>query len=195
MTDFYTKEQVDNIVAQVGERINNSRIGHFPLAGQYLCDPNEINGWGVLGVYDNSNTQDLGNVGVNNISRTTGGLMFPYDVELLRFKADHYNSNAVVEPWGWILGSQVKTGGTNTVSTKFVLDESFVRTGINNGVGLRDYGNTVNQHTDVDLSSSENRTVPAGESVFLAVGAPTANPTNHYVRILSGFLSYRILGV
>lgn len=195
MTDFYTKQQVDLMMAQIGERINNSRIGHFPLAGQYLCDPNEVNGWGVLGVYDNSNTQDLGNVGVNNLSRTTGALLFPYDIQLLRFKVDHYNSNNVVEPWGWVLGSQAKTGGTNTVTTKFILDESTNRAGINNGAGLRNYGNTVNQHTDIDLSQSANSVVPAGEGVFLAVGAPTANPTNHYVRILAGYLSYKILGV
>ena len=51
------------VTTLAGVPISQNRDIIFPLSGQWLLDPNEMNGWGVLGPYDNSNTQDLGNVG------------------------------------------------------------------------------------------------------------------------------------
>ena len=154
----------------------------FWLGTQFLLDPGEVNGWGILGIYDNSNTQDLGNIGAANLNRIAGGLKFPWDVRIKRFNADHYNSIATALPWGWVLFSQEKNPGSNTVTTTYLLDEVTS----NNGVGPRDYGNTTNQETDLILPSTA--IVPAGHTLGMGVAAPTAVGTNNYVRILSGYL-------
>ena len=155
----------------------------FPLAGQYLLDPNEFNGWGTLGIYDNSNTQDLGNVGAA-VNRLAGGLIYPFDVSFKRFHAFHYNSNVNVEAWGWRIMRQAKaatpSAGSNDKVDTDILSE------VNNGT-LRNYNNTTTQKTEIEFN---NTIIPAGESIVLGVEAPTANPTNYYVRILSGFLEF-----
>lgn len=158
------------------------------LAGQFLLDPNEVNGWGQIGWQDNTNSQDLGDVGATTFNRLTGGLIFPYDVKVKSFFVHHYNSNAAALAWGWVMGTQTKTGGSNTVTTDFILDESSVRSGVNNGAGLRNYLNTTTQETSLDLSSDPNNLVEAGEVLFLGVGAPTAVGTNYYVRVMSGYI-------
>lgn len=160
---------------------------YYHIGGQYLLDPNEINGWGSIGPTDNTNNQDLGNVGGAALSRASGGIMFPYDVEVIGLTTWHQNSSTSAQPWGWVLARQSKTAGANTVTTSFILDESTERVGIDNGAGLRDYSSTTTQYTD--LSISTNNTVPAGEVMILAVGAPTANATNYYVRIHAGYLT------
>jgi len=154
---------------------------HFPLGGQFLLDPNEYNGWGILGPYDNTNSQDLGNVGAVP-NRLAGGLVYPFDVKVKRLYAWHYNNNADAQAWGWKLLRQVKTPNSNTVSSVNIMAE----VADNGGVGPRDYGNTRNQITDIDLSASA--TVPAGEIIVLGVEAPTAVTTNRYVRVMSGYL-------
>lgn len=155
----------------------------FPLGGQFLADPNEHNGWGAIGPYDNSNTQDLGNVGTNT-NRVAGGLCFPFDVKLNRFYAWHRNNNVAVEPWGWRIGRQLKTADSNTVSRTSILDE----VGDNAGVGPRDYASTENKLVDINLSA--NPAIPAGEVVVLGIESPTAVTTNRYVQIMSGFFEF-----
>lgn len=159
----------------------------FTLGGQFLADPNEINGWGVLGPYDNSNTQDLGNSQVTSLNRVAGGICFPYDVEITRMYAWHYNSSAALQPWGWVLASQEKVAGSNTQTTTIILNEVTA----NNGVGPRDYGDTQNQLTDIDFTGLPNKVIPAGHTIILGLDSPTANGTNYYSRILSGYLSFR----
>jgi len=156
------------------------------VGGQFLLDPNEINGWGVLGWIDNSNTQDLGNVGAANLTRIIGGLVFPFDVRIKRFFAKHYNSNGGALPWGWVVGRQRKNTPGNTTTTTFMLDESFDRGA--GQFGLRDYGN--NQNQESDITSFVDDIIPSGEVIFLGVGAPTANTTNQFVRILAGYLEF-----
>ena len=155
----------------------------FHLGGQLLLDPNEFNGWGVLGPFDNTNSQDLGNVGAG-VSRVAGGVVYPFDVRLTRFYAWHYNSNGSAQAWGWRIARQVKNAGSNTVSSLNMLNE----VGDNGGVGPRDYGNNQNQLTDI--ASFTNDVVPAGETVVLGVEAPTAVTTNYYSRVLSGYLQF-----
>ena len=155
---------------------------HFPLAGQYLLDPNELNAWGAIGPYDNIVSQDLGNVGDLTPSRLAGGLVYPFDVKLTRMYAWHQNSNVAVEPWGWVLFRQEKFVDTTNESSVYILDEA--------GSGnLRDYGNTTTQLTDITL----DHTIPAGETLVLGVVAPTAVATNYYARIMSGFLTFEVI--
>jgi len=157
----------------------------FPLGGQFMLDPNEFNGWGVIGPYDNSNNQDLGNVGVANPSRIAGGVVYPFDVQLKRFYAWHQNNNAAAQAWGWRIGRQQKTDAANTVTWNSILDE----VGDNGGTGPRDYLNTTTQLTDLDLSASA--IIPAGETIVMGVESPTAVATNYWVRIMSGYFEFQ----
>lgn len=160
----------------------------FPLSGQFLLDPNEINGWGAVGPYDNSNNQDLGNSQVTNFNRLAGGLCFPFDVTIDRLYAFHRNNNGSAQAWGWVLASMTKTPGSNTVATNIILNEVTE----NAGVGPRDYQNNQNQLTDIDLDSLglsvAQRTLTAGDVLVLAVDAPTAVTTNYWVQIQSGYI-------
>jgi len=153
----------------------------FPLAGQFLLDPGEFNGWGVIGPYDNLNTQDLGNVGAGE-SRLSGGICYPFDVRMIRLFAWHRNNNGAALAWGWHIVRQKKNAGSNSVTNVPLLSE----VADNGGVAPRDYLNTVTQNTDVDLSSAS--IVPAGETIVLGVESPTAITTNRYVQVMSGFL-------
>ena len=154
------------------------------LGGQFLLDPNEYNGWGTLGTFDNSNTQDLGNIGAAP-ARLAGGFSYPFDVKLVRFFAWHYNSNGGALPWGWRIVRQEKIASSSAVSFVNILDE----VGANGGDGPRDYGNTQTQKTDLNLSAVD--TIPAGEVIVLGVESPTAITSNNYVRILSGFFEFK----
>ena len=153
----------------------------YHLGGQFLLDPNEMNGWGQLGPIDNTNALDLGNVGAANTNRNAGGLVFPFDIKINRLYAWHKDSNNSAEPWGWIMFAQQKNAGSNTVTTTYILDE----VADNGGTGPRDYNNN-NQLTD--LSFTTGNILPAGEVLVLGVAAPTAVGTNYYVQIQSGFL-------
>ncbi len=156
----------------------------WPLGGQFLLDPNEINGWGVVGPLDDSNTQDLGNVGAAP-ARTAGGIVFPFDVHLRRFLSWHRVNNAAAEAWGWVLFHQQKTAASNAVTSNYILDE----VADNGGTGPRDYGNNQNQFSDIDLSGvAAAQDIPAGNVITLGVAAPTANTTNYFVQIQAGYL-------
>lgn len=187
MSEFYTKAQADAQATAIGEAIKKQPV-IIQLGGQFLLDPNEVNGWGNIGRIDNSYTQDLGNVGAATMNRLAGGVLFPYGVKIVRMEAWHRNSNAAALPWGWVLARQSKTAGNNTVSTTFMLDESSVRSGIENGSGLRDYSNNSNQYTD--FTTFTNDVIPAGETIVLGVGSPTAVTTNYYVQVMSGFIQF-----
>ena len=157
----------------------------FPLAGQWLLDPNEVNGWGVVGPYDNTNTQDLGNVGATTWSSNAGGIMFPFPVKITRFKAVHQNNATAAQAWGWVLGRTTPVDDANAVQpVTFLLDE----VAANEGNGPRDYSNTRWHITDVD--SFDSTVIPEGDILTLAVSAPTADGTNRYVRVQSGFLLF-----
>ena len=153
------------------------------LGGQFLLDPNEFNGYGVLGPFDNVNSQDLGNVGAA-VNRLAGGFVFPFDVKLTRFFAWHYNSNAAAQAWGWRIARQAKTADSNVVANVDLLAE----VADNGGTGPRDYGNTITRLTDITFVGD---TIPAGEVVVLGVESPTANATNYYARILAGYLQFQ----
>lgn len=157
----------------------------FELGGQFLMDPNEFNGWGTIGPIDDTNNQDLGNVAAA-VSRTAGGLIYPFDVQPIRMFAWHYNSNNSALPWGWRIAVQEKNAASNTVTTTDMIREC-VGTGAT-AVAPRDYGNTVTQQTDIDLSGVS--VVPAGQVIVLGVESPTATTTNYYVRVMAGYIQF-----
>lgn len=164
----------------------------IPISGQFLLDPNEINGWGAIGIFDNTNTQDLGNVGANALNRNAGGICFPFDVRIKRLAGWHRNNNAAAQAWGWVLARQSKTPSSNATSNIFMLDESVDRgAGFEGQFNLRDYGNNQNQFTD--LTNFNNDVIPAFEVIVLGVGAPTAVTTNRYVQVQSMFLEFERL--
>ncbi len=178
--DLFLSDSTGSIAHKINAPLTTPSIC-FPLGGQFLLDPNEYNGWGTIGIYDNSNTQDLGNVGAN-VSRIAGGLCFPYDVRIKRLFVWHYNTNGSAEAWGWRIVRQLKVAGSAEGTHVDLLAE----VADNGGVGPRNYLDTLNQLTDVSMDGL----VPQGEVVVLGVEAPTAVGTNYYVRIISGFIEF-----
>ncbi|MEM1225953.1 MAG: hypothetical protein AAGJ40_09650 [Planctomycetota bacterium] len=176
--------ELASLASTIGVDVGKLLTIAYPLGGQFLLDPNEINGWGGTGPIDNTNSQDLGNVGVANFNRLAGGFCFPFDVQVKRLYVHHRNNNANAQAWGWVIGHSVKTPPGNGITTTYVLDE----VADNAGVGPRDYGNNQNQLTDIDLSAAANNNVPSGSILTLAVAAPTAVGTNYYVQIASGYI-------
>ena len=180
-TNLKALAQGENPSGDIGDLVVGQDVV-FPLGGQWLLDPNELNGWGQIGPYDDTNAQDLGNVGANP-NRLSGGLCFPWDVELVRMFAWHRNSNGDVQPWGWRLIKQQKTAGSNTVVSTNIIRET--------GGDLRDYDNNQNQQTDIDFTSNPERSLTAGQVLCLGVEAPTAVSSNRYVQVMSGYLHLR----
>lgn len=158
----------------------------FPLGGGWLLDPNENVGWGIAGgPYDDVVTNDLGNVGAD-YARTAGGLVFPFDVELLGFGANYYVNNALAHAWGWRIGYIERTHNSNVVTTTNLLQQ----VADNGGVGPNHPQSTIHQVDVLDFSSN-GWIIPAGRTIILSIEAPTADATNRYVYILSGYLYFK----
>ena len=157
-----------------------------PLSGQWLLDPNEANGWGVVGPYDPTNTQELGNVGATSWSWVMGGFTWPFDVKLTRFKCFCRENNNAVQAWGWTIayGQQVDNSTASIPITR-LLDE----VGDNGGAGPRDFGNTRPHLVDVSTFANGGL-LPAGNTLTVAVESPTADGTNRYIQVSSGFLLF-----
>lgn len=154
------------------------------FSGRFLLDPNEVNGFGQGGFTDETLSRDLGNADAASLSRLGGGFMFPHDVNLKSFKAWHRNSNNAAQAWGWVIAVLSKTDASNTQVTTYVVHE----TQENSNVGTRDYLNTQTQLTELDLSTLPNNAVSAGDVICIGVAAPTANTTNYYVEVMSGYV-------
>ena len=191
--------KITALAQAIGDDIQSLKMFPVQISGQFLLDPNEVNGWGVQGFVDNSNTVDWGNAtnsGASNIANlspnTMGGFMFPFDVRLVAMEAMHDNSNTSAEAWGWVILRQSFTYDTNTEVTSVLLDE------ISTGIGTRDYLDSNRQHTLITNTSNNsgfdnfisNDIIPAGETIGLGVAAPTAVATNYYVRIHSGYMLF-----
>jgi len=153
------------------------------FGGQFRLSANRVNGWGVIGIHDNNNTQNLGNIG-SNYSRLAGGVLFPFDVEVVQLVAWHRNNNADALAWGWELFFQEKTNGTNgRVSTTIISEVADA-----GGVGPRDYQNSSNQYTDIDLTGVTNKVVSSENVICLGAAAPTAVASNRTVQVMAGCL-------
>ena len=101
-------ELLADVQALVTDRLKPADTIIVPLGGQFLLDPNEINGWGITGPTDDSNTVDLGDSNVTNLSRFAGGYCWPFAVRLKRMFAWHYNSNNNAQAWGWVVSRQAR---------------------------------------------------------------------------------------
>lgn len=162
------------------------------IGGQFFLDTGEYNGWGVLGAVDETNNQDLGNVGASSLSRIAGGIMYPFDVRIKRLRLVHANNNANAIAFGWAIAKLTKNNSSNTQTTEWLYDEAFDRTanGVPNGNGLRNYLNNTNQITDISLDVI----VEAGKVICLMAGSPSGNgDTNRYVRVQSGYFEFERL--
>lgn len=185
----------DYYVGTLSELLNGLDPLVFPLGGDFLLDPNEVNGWGVIGPYDQRNSQDLGDVTALNAgtlsSNNIGGIVFPFDVKLTEVRIIHDNSNAAALAWGWVILTSTFTFDSNTEATTVHWNE------VAGGTGPRDYGDNVKQQTLVTEAANDSgaavlpgTTIPAGTMITLAVAAPTAVGTNYYVRINAGYLKF-----
>lgn len=186
-------ETVQEVVDYLNEEFNKGSMSeqmiYAPIGGRFLLDPNEINGWGSIGMFDDVNTQDLGNVGAGNLNTSLGGLVFPFDVKLKGFQAWHNNTNSLALAWGWVIAVQTKNENSTTVTTDFILDESTVRAGVLNGLGLRDYLNNRAQYTEIDFSN-DDIIIQKGQVLNLAVSSPTAIIEKYYVDIQAGNFTF-----
>lgn len=153
-----------------------------PLGSRYLLAANRFSGWAADGIIDQTMTVNLGSVG-GTIPRAAGGLTYPFDVQIKRLFAWHYNSNGAALPWGWRIARQVKNVNSYAVSHTDILRQC-VGTGAS-AVAPNDYGNNRQQQTDIDLSGTDP--VPSGEVIVFGVEAPTATGT-YNVLVMSGFI-------
>ena len=158
-----------------------------PVSGQFFLDNPaggaEINGWADQGPSDNNNNFDLGNTAAYPaLNRRAGGLVFPEDMELVRFYAWHRNNNADAADWAWVITRLAKTAGANA-QTELSL---FSQIGAYNA-----YGNNNNQLTDV-AAGFTNNPIPAGEVVNLAVAVDPAfvGDTNRAVQVQAGYMEF-----
>ncbi len=162
---------------------DKDRVEQF--SGQFLLDPNEFNGWGALWQNDETVTTDLWNVWAA-VTWVSWGFSFPFDIQPKRLTARHRNNNAIIHAWGWRINGQIKTDNSSARTDIEILRE-VVWTGAT-GIAPRDYGNTLMQRTDVDLSSSP--IIPAWAVISIWMEAPTADWTNRYVQVPSGNFVY-----
>lgn len=156
-----------------------------PLGGQYRVRDNQTSGWGTVGPVDDSNTQNLGGMASTNLSRLAGGYMYPYNVRLRSMYAEHRNSSALIEPWGWVIFLQKKTPGTNNRVTTFLVHEP----NDNGGVGPRNYGNNTNQSSSIDLTAiTAAQDIAPQTLIGLGVATPTTANPDLWVQVMAGYL-------
>lgn len=157
------------------------------LGARYLLDPNEINIMGNFGEIDPTHGLDGGNVGALAWNRLAGGYTFPWDVRLKRMYAEHYNSNVDAQAWGWVVAKLEVTFDENTtVPATYIIDEISA----SGGTGPRDYQDNARQQTDILIVDSPANFIPANTMLGIGVAAPTANTTNYYVNIFTGYLLF-----
>ena len=157
------------------------------LGSRYLLDPNEMNVMGPLGEIDTNHTLDGGNVGALVWNRLSGGYTFPWDVRLKRFYAQHYNSNSAAQAWGWVIAKLEVTFDSNaTLPATYILDE----VAENGGTGPRNYSNNSRQLTDITFVDSPANLIPANTQIGMGASAPTADTTNYYANIFTGYLLF-----
>ncbi len=166
------------------------------VGGQYLLDPNEFNGPGVIGLIDQSHTQDLSNVGATAITRNAGGFVFPYDVKLLGFKADHKNNNAAAQAWGWRFGTQDKLAVDDGNVNNTKIDEIIYRECVGVGataIAPRDYGSNGSAETNIDFEAvTGGEVIITADKVFnFGIEAPTADGTNRFVQVMAGYFFFQ----
>ena len=168
---------------QFGGQFKLESQNNSPAAG-------EVNGWANQGFSDDTNTADLGNYSPTmNLSRLAGGLRFSRDVELVSFSCDHRNSDGSADlEWGWLVSSIAKDWPGNGRTTTIIHDE----VALNGGVGPNAYASNQNRITTIDFSDNDNRVIPAGDILNLAVAATNTHATaDYYVQVMSGYFTLK----
>ena len=158
----------------------------IPVSGQFAAQNNEVNGWGQLGPFDNTNSQDFGNYAsyttLNNLQ--VGGLRFPFDVRFVELDIIHRNNAGATDEWKWLIYTQEKTPGSTTRVTQLIYDGA-----------LNNYGNNEPQQTQIvaaDLIDPPNDTVlTAGHFWSLAVGTPT-QAANRNIQCYGGWILFEV---
>jgi len=178
---------INAFAKHVGERLNLVREIPIQISGQFLLDPNETNTWGVIGFVDQSNTFDAGNADATSLSYNVGGLCFPFPVEVLSLTMVHRVNNSGANPFGFVLGYQTHTYGTNDSQETFIIHE----VNGNGGVGPREYGDVWPRLFSEETKGMANAIIPANAEIFLGVSSPTADTTNRYVQVSGGCLLVR----
>lgn len=154
------------------------------LGGQFLLDPNEVNTIGVIGPYDDTNSQDVGDVGQAGFGWAAGGIVYPWDMRMTAARIDYRENNNDAQAFGFIIGHfENIPDSTARRDSTLILDE----VGDNGGVGPRAHPNTAPQSTGV---MTFDHFIPAGEIITYGVAAPTAVTTNRYVQVSAGYLKF-----
>jgi len=160
--------------------------GYFDFGGQFLLDPNEFNGWGTIGVHDNTNTQDLGNINTTP-SAIAGGFSRPFPFRVTQiFGWIRENNTTIVDAWGFRMFRQTKTDNSSVRTSIDILNE----VADNGGVGPRDYANTNPQRFSLDLSNVPNNIVQPEEVLGFGVESPDAIATNRFIQFMTGWIEY-----
>lgn len=159
---------------------------HIPIAGQWAAQNNEVNGWGIIGIYNNTNSQDYGDysagtAGINNAQ--IGGISFDFPVRFRKFNAIHRNNSALTNPWGWEIYSQEKTPASLTRVTTPLYDER---------ASLRDYGNNQYQETTILGSQLTSNVLAAGHILTLAVATPSQTASRN-IQLYTGYMLFERL--
>lgn len=162
------------------------KIQEFHFSGQFLCDPNEINAWGVTGFVDTTNSQDVANSQATQRLWTAGGPKWPYPIQLLEFHAVFRENNAGVEAWGWALAKKPFLENSTAAAGATIINEVID----NGGVGPRDYGNTRPHSDTLDLSQLPESILLPNEMLNVGVDTPTAETNNRYIQTYSAYIRY-----
>ena len=194
-TSFTANPQYDfrvYAVINTPPAITTDRVIVKDLAGEWTIDPGEINGFQRRGIYEPQN-EDWGDVGTTGITRFAGGYSFPFDVRIKSMYAVHANNSLNAEGWGWVLSKHRKEFNTaNTLDVQYIYDESTVRSGVENGDGLRVYGANTPQETDITFDHTDTDFIlRAGDILSVGVGAATTvSNTNYSVQVASGYIEF-----
>jgi len=167
-------------------------LDFLPLAGQFLLDPGEYNAYGLLGFTDNTNNQDLANVG-EGVGVAVGGIVVPYDCEIVSLFVRYRVSNADSLPWGWRIGT-VNTKSTIVNGVYSEQEDLFNQVAAasipNSGIVLNDPPSTESEILEREVSelSAEPWIVKKNHMIHFGVEAPTALTANRFVQISGGYL-------
>lgn len=154
----------------------------LPIGGQWALQNNEVNGWGLQGPLDDSNTQDLGDYATYTTlnPQQLGGLRFPIDVELVELDLIYRcDTNATLD-WKWLIYTQTKTMNSGTRVTTLVYD------------GTLGVAGTPTQYTQSTIVTGDltNAVLTAGDFLCLAAGTPT-QIANRTVQVYGGYIRLR----
>jgi len=166
--------------AKDGNKAFNDLV--YPVSGQWALQNNEVNGWGLLGPYDNTNSQDLGNY-TNYLSlnpQQLGGFRFPFDVDFIELDIIYRINNNNTQDWKWLIYTQEKTIASTTRSTELIYDGPL-------GIIATP---TQYQQTTITAADLTLAYLPAGQFFCLAAGTPS-QVANRNIQIYGGSIVFR----